>query len=286
MLPTTYKDDADRFNTMKVRPDDVWVIAVPRSGSTWTQELVWLLKNDLDYDKASKSILEDRYIFIGLRQLTNTELRAILTERRPSVMEAFENAPSPRFIKSHFPLSLMPENLVDIAKVVYVARDPRDVAVSSYHFMKLMKNDIGNFKLFWNLFIQDLLLYTPFFAHLKEAWALRHHPNMLFIFYEELSKDLPSCVKRMATFLGKEVTDEQVVKLCEHLNIDNFRKNESVNQTWLTGRVGDPDAESFIRKGKSGGWREHFDEEMTEQAQQWMRENLSDCDLRFPDVDY
>ncbi|XP_063382199.1 sulfotransferase 1B1-like [Cydia fagiglandana] len=161
LLPTTYKDDADQFKTMKVRPDDVWVTTFPRS-----------------------------------------------------------------------------------------------------------------------------VHYTPFFAHLKEAWALRHHPNMLFIFYEELSKDLPSCIKRMATFLGKEVTDEQVVKLCEHLNIDNFRKNESVNLEWLTRRVGDPDAESFIRKGKSGGWREHFDEEMTAQAQQWMRENLSDCDLRFPGVDY
>ncbi|XP_063535705.1 sulfotransferase 1C4-like [Cydia strobilella] len=256
------------------------------TGTTWTQELVWLLKNNLDYDKASKSMLPERYIFTGVRQLTNTELQAILTERRPSVMEALENAPSPRFIKNHFPLSLLPRNLLDIAKVVYVARDPRDVAVSYYKYMKLFKNDVGNFKLFWRLFIKDLLHWSPFFTHLKEAWALRHHPHMLFIFYEDLSKDLPSCIKRMATFLGEKVTDEQIVKLCQHLSIDNFRKNPSVNLEWLTRRVGDPDAESFIRKGKCGGWQEHFDEEMTAQAQQWMRENLSDCGLRFPDTDF
>lgn len=30
--------------------------------------------------------------------------------------------------------------------------------------------------------------WTPFFDHLIEAWDKRHNPNMLFLFYEELSK--------------------------------------------------------------------------------------------------
>lgn len=29
---------------------------------------------------------------------------------------------------------------------------------------------------------------TPFLDHVKEAWNLRHHPNMLFLFYEEITK--------------------------------------------------------------------------------------------------
>lgn len=29
--------------------------------------------------------------------------------------------------------------------------------------------------------------WTPFFEHLKEAWEKRHHSNLLFLFYEELS---------------------------------------------------------------------------------------------------
>lgn len=31
---------------------------------------------------------------------------------------------------------------------------------------------------------------TPYFEHVKEAWELRNHPNMLFLFYEDLSKVL------------------------------------------------------------------------------------------------
>lgn len=30
--------------------------------------------------------------------------------------------------------------------------------------------------------------WTPFMDHLKEAWKLRHHPNLLFIFYEDMIK--------------------------------------------------------------------------------------------------
>lgn len=44
---------------------------------------------------------------------------------------------SPRFIKTHLPFSHLPSDLLDVAKVVYVARNPKDVAVSSYFHHKL-----------------------------------------------------------------------------------------------------------------------------------------------------
>ena len=65
---------------------------------------------------------------------------------------------APRFIKTHLPMSLLPPKLLDTAKVVYVARDPRDVAVSCYHQSKLFKfwSCSGSFKDFWNLFHKSL----------------------------------------------------------------------------------------------------------------------------------
>ena len=32
--------------------------------------------------------------------------------------------------------------------------------------------------------------YAPYFPHLLEAWNLRHHPNLKFIFFEDLKKVL------------------------------------------------------------------------------------------------
>lgn len=50
--------------------------------------------------------------------------------------EVLADTKSPRFIKTHLPISLLPPTLLDTCKTVYVARDPRDVAVSCYHLKK------------------------------------------------------------------------------------------------------------------------------------------------------
>ncbi|XP_063533540.1 sulfotransferase 1B1-like [Cydia strobilella] len=283
-FPRSGKNDVDTILNMAVRPDDVWVLTFPRSGTTWTQELVWLVKNNLDYERALKLRLVERFPYLEGTHIVRSDLISVAPEQHQAItrssFELVANAPSPRFIKSHMPLSLLPAHLLE-AKVVYVARDPRDVAVSCYHLSKVLLKYVGDFKTYWNVFAKDLVLYSPYFPHLKEAWAQRHHKHMLFIFYEDMNKDLSSVIKRVASFFGKEFTNEEVAQLCQHLDINNFKKNKAVNAEAFLNAVGTKD-ESFIRKGKSGTWRDYFDAEMTAQAQSWLNENLADTDLRFP----
>jgi len=62
---------------------------------------------------------------------------------------------------------------------------------------------------------------------------------------------MPSCIRQVSQFLGKQMSEEDVAKMANHLQIDNFRKNPSTNLDAenLPGmRVkGEQD---FIRKGK------------------------------------
>ncbi|XP_052737493.1 luciferin sulfotransferase-like [Bicyclus anynana] len=203
----------------------------------------------------------------------------------PLSVKEIQNIPSPRFIKSHLPVSLLPPSLLDTTKVVYVARDPRDVAVSFYHHHKLMRVITADkdFKTFWNYFITNKILWGPYFEHVLEAWEHINDDNMLFLFYEDMIKDLPKTIKLVAKFFSKSITEEEINRLVDHLDIDNFKKNKSVNMKdmqkfGLFSKDGD-----FIRKGKSGGWREYFDEEMTAQADEWIATHLRDTDFRFPD---
>lgn len=71
--------------------------------------------------------------------------------------ELLAAATDPRFIKSHLPLSMLPPNLIETAKVVYVGRDPRDLVVSLYHFSRLISVPLytGDFKTFWNMYMND-----------------------------------------------------------------------------------------------------------------------------------
>ncbi|KAL4714551.1 hypothetical protein ACJJTC_006597 [Scirpophaga incertulas] len=298
-FPNKYKQEAANIYNMPVRASDIFVVTYPRSGTTWTQELVWMVANDLDYAKSNEIPLTERYPFVEFSICVHPIMKEkFISENKHSQdklsllelvtqpgTEQLAATPSPRFIKTHMPISLLPPSLLDTAKVVYVARDPRDVVVSFYHLNRLMRTQgyLGDLKTFWNFFIKDLHHWTPYFAHIKEAWEKRHHPNVLFLFYEELAKDLPAAVRRVAAFLGKDYNEEQVNKLCDHLSIENFKNNKSVNYDVMKELgISVRGEQSFIRKGTAGGWRDHFDDEMTQQAEQWIQENLQDTDLRFP----
>lgn len=47
--------DYERVKNFKVYEDDVWLVGFSRSGTTLTQELMWLILHDHDYELAMKS---------------------------------------------------------------------------------------------------------------------------------------------------------------------------------------------------------------------------------------
>nr|CAH0104487.1 unnamed protein product [Daphnia galeata] len=54
-------------------------------------------------------------------------------------IDKIEEMTSPRVIKSHLPFYLLPPKLLDTAKVIYVARNPKDAIVSFFYLHKLVK---------------------------------------------------------------------------------------------------------------------------------------------------
>lgn len=63
-FPSRYVEQAEGFYKFKARPSDTWVLSYPRSGTTWTQELVWLLSNNLDYQSSKTRYLAERFPFL------------------------------------------------------------------------------------------------------------------------------------------------------------------------------------------------------------------------------
>lgn len=293
-----YREQAEGYYNMTLRPDDTWVVTFPRSGTTWTQEMVWLINNDVDYEGALNEKLTDRFPFLEYSLLFREEFKTEILERNNYDQKSVEivrgmsepgynlvaKMKSPRHIKSHLPLSLLPPTLLNTCKVVYVARNPKDVAVSYYHFLK-GKGDFAddvNFTKFWDIFQRNLVKFTPFWSHVLEAWDSRNHPNMLFLFYEDMKKDLPAVIRRTAAFLGKSLTEEQISGLTEHLSISKFRSNPSMEFSLdkLIGKSKEG-MNNFFRQGESGRWREEFTPELNAKADKWIEEHEKNTDLRF-----
>lgn len=75
-------------------------------------------------------------------------------------------------------------------QVVYMARNPKDVIVSFYFHHKLIRvHDYqGTLEEFVQYFTNNQIIYTPFFPHILDAWSKRHHPNLHFVFYEDMKR--------------------------------------------------------------------------------------------------
>ncbi|XP_046437572.1 sulfotransferase 1B1-like [Daphnia pulex] len=281
LLTDEYARHAKEISRFQPRSDDVWVVTFPKCGTTWTQELVWMILNNCD-PIGSKAPLIVRSPFLEFPYMIGSCLppehsKMLIT------LDKVEQMPSPRVIKSHLPFYLLNPKLLDTCKVVYVARNPKDVIVSYFHHHKLIQfhNFTEDVEKFARYFMDDELLFSPFFPHIIEAWNKRHNPNMLFLFYEDLKKDLLGEIKKVATFLDKSLSEEQLKNLKEHLKFDTFSKNESVNMEMAKKLGGfNPDGH-FIRKGKTGDWKNHFGPEVNKKIDEWMEKNLSGTDLQF-----
>ena len=102
---------------LKVFPDDVFIVSYPRSGNTWVRFLIgsMVYQADVDFNNLV-TIIPDIY------RCTNRFLESL--ER-------------PRYLKSHEPYDGR------YPKVIYLVRDPRDVAISYYYWLlKFRKTEI------------------------------------------------------------------------------------------------------------------------------------------------
>lgn len=54
IVPRKFMEIGESIRNLKTYPDDVWLVSYPRTGSTWAQEMIWLLGNRLDFEGAKQ----------------------------------------------------------------------------------------------------------------------------------------------------------------------------------------------------------------------------------------
>nr|CAD7457251.1 unnamed protein product [Timema tahoe] len=285
LMPPQYQEIGDRILNLPVRPDDVWLVSYPRTGSTWAQEMVWLIGNDLDFEGA-KQLQQIRTPLLELCAIMAHDHGEWMDELGNSV-DLVESMASPRYIKSHLPLELLPAQLdVVRPKMVYVARNPKDMCVSYYHYCMLVHNLKGSFQDFCELFLKDRAPVGPIWNHILGFWKRRNDPNLLFLKYEDMKRDQAGAIRQTAQFLGKTLSESDVKVLTEHLSFNKMKQNPAVNLEPIIAKKNGPDYLSstslrFIRKGEVGDWRNHMEPDMVARFDAWTEENLRGTGLNL-----
>ena len=81
------------------------------------------------------------------------------------------------------------------------------------------------FDKYFEYFMASQLPYTPWGRHVREFWDHKDDGNILFLKFKDTVRDMPGTVQKIARFLDRQLSDEDIDKICDHCNIGNI-KNE------------------------------------------------------------
>ncbi len=131
-----------------------------------------------------------------------------------------------RPVKTHLPRPQTP--LTDAARYVVVVRDPKDVVVSSYHFIRdvLLGPLMPRPGTWVDLFISEQGLRPSLGSwpvHIDGWWRERHRPNVLVLRYEELAADLAGGIGRVAELMGVGLDPDAAERIRAHSTFDAMR---------------------------------------------------------------
>lgn len=150
------------------------------------------------------------------------------------------------------------------AKYIYVARNPKDAAVSLYFHTRrsLIYQYTGPWDHFFQLFVNGKVESGLWFDHVLEWWKHKDDSNVLFLKYEDMQKDLLAAVRAIAEFMGHKLTEETLDEIAKQSTFESMKANAATNFSWRSSgyRVGET---QFMRKGEVGDWRKHFTAEQT-----------------------
>jgi hypothetical protein len=224
-----------------VFPDDVFLTSYPRSGNTWLRFLI----GNLAYqdEPVTFANIERRIPEINFH--SDHRLRML---------------PHPRILKSHE--CFQPH----YPRIIYIVRDPRDVAVSFYHHNVKAGNIPDDYPMedFTTRFIAAEFdpRWGSWSDHVVSWRTLRRaRPGFILLRYEDMKSDPARELARLAAFLQNcgfgniESSPEKLQRAIDLSSPERMRELEKKQaHGWVLTRNTRPD-KPFVRTATSGGWK-------------------------------
>lgn len=274
---------------IRYRPDDVLVVSYPKSGTTWLEQLCLLLlaKGDLTQlvGAANKNTYSPKTVPLRgkiwpeacIEQDPKSEAQG--AEFASISWTEFDDAPSPRVIKSHAPTELIlgmcePLPLPRGTKLIIVSRNPLDACCSRfYHAFNPSK--LGwDFAAWAAVWLSGNTTYGDWFSWVRDWWArARAHPDqILWVQYEDMKADPVKEATRASKFLcGGDDPDPLWLQRVVELSSFGDMKDQARRQG----------GDNHLRKGVVGDWEAHFTEDMVREFMQKYQQELRGTGLQY-----
>ena len=245
--------DNRRWDMVRIRPDDVFVVTPPKCGTTWMQTIVALLfAGDPDID--TELSVKMPWVDIRIREMSEIAAR-------------LEAMPHRRSMKSHTPMDGLP--LDDQAQYICVLRHPLD---AHFSYRKHVRNIPMSWFDHWypeddpdgltlrrfldggpEGFDGDAMALAHIIQHYKAAAALADRPNVSLFHYADMRRDLPGTFARVATLLDIAHPPEVMAQLVQAATFDHMKANAT--RYAPSGGKGFMKSDAdFFHSGTNGKW--------------------------------
>jgi aryl sulfotransferase len=254
--------DSTIWNDLKFRDDDIVIGTYAKSGTTWVQQIV------------------SQLIFNGQEglEVAGMDLRVPPKQVKLAEVEAQQHR---RFIKTHLPVDALVFS--PKAKYIYIGRDGRDVVWSMYnhhstaneHWYDALNNSPGrvgppierpcdSVHQYFNEWVEkDGHPFWPFWENVRTWWEIRNLPNLTLLHFNDLKRDMPGEIRRIASFLEIPIDESKWNDIVTHCSFDYMKAN-ATKSVPLGGAFWDGGAQNFIHKGLNGRWSDTLTPEENE----------------------
>ncbi len=223
--------------SLTVYPNDTFIVSYPRSGNTWTR---FLVANLVHRD----------------RPVTFNNIESLIPDCEAMSSRYMKRVPRPRIIKSHEYFDPR------YKKVIYIVRDPRDVALSYYDFSRKYRHIDDSYPL--TSYVSDFVngrLSSSDWGTWGENVASWFHtrngrPGFLLLRYEDMQADTAAELAKVACFLGIEPAPDRIAAAVERSSADRMRGMEKTESDQWVGTKNKRSDLPFVRTATSGLWKE------------------------------
>uniref|UniRef100_A0A8C9WP79 Sulfotransferase n=1 Tax=Scleropages formosus TaxID=113540 RepID=A0A8C9WP79_SCLFO len=190
---------------------------------------------------------------------------------------------SPRLIKTHLPVQLVPQSFWEQnCRMIYVARNPKDIMVSYYHFdrMNKIQPDPGAWEEYIDKFNTGQLVFGSWYDHVQGWWEKsRSYSRICYVFFEDMREDPAREISRLCSFLGLSPNETQKKEVLRKTGFEEMKK--SMADALSNNDEFDESVSPFMRKGIVGDWKNHFTVAQNEAFNEEYRKKMKESDLKF-----
>lgn len=250
-----------------------WLASYPKSGNTWMRAL---LNNYLEAGEAPSDINQlertaninlrtwyDELLMIESSLLTHAEIDAL----RPMLYRRYaaQHGGDKQFCKIHDAFRTLPDGTPifppDVtAGVIYLIRDPRDVAISYAHHnstsideaVAAMADNAHGLFMRQDTALNQVPQWMGSWSSHVRSWVDESQLPLLVVRYEDLSADPAHTFALAVAFVGLPLDQARLDKAVRFSRFETLRQQERQHGF----REKTQASESFFRKGKAGDWRE------------------------------